>query len=45
MIIGHKCLSCVSSSDYAFPYIVLVMSVVTNAAHFAVFKDQVRSGR
>ena len=25
---------------YSFPYIVLVVSVVTNAAHFATFQDQ-----
>ena len=32
----------ISVSDYAFPYIVLVISLMTSAVHMAMFDDQVR---
>jgi hypothetical protein len=30
-----------SVSDYSFPYIVIILSVISNAAHFAYKLDQV----
>jgi hypothetical protein len=34
-----------SVSDYSFPYVVIILSVISNAAHFAFKLDQVSNNK